>query len=144
MGVGQNLFSWGDYELESEPFNLSYSVCTDSAGRIYIADYKNHRVQIFDREVQFLDKWDGLHRAYGLYIADYVVYIRPIMTHLDVNMSNPNLRRMHEIYDIQRRRLARLRDALPSEGLVQFMALHHIGIDTRGDSISVRYLIAPI
>ena len=100
MAVGEPSFSWGDYELESEPFNFSYSVCTDSAGRIYIADYKNHRVQIFDREVQFLDKWDGLHRAYGLHTADDVIYVGLIMAHLDVEMSHPNPMHMHGIHDL--------------------------------------------
>lgn len=131
--AGEHLFSWGDYGLESGQFNFPHSVCTDSAGRVYVADRENHRVQIFDREGQFLEKWDGLHRACGLHITDDVVYVGQIMTHLDVNMGNPNLGACVTLHDLQGRRLARLGDVLPGEGLGQFLAPHCISVDSRGD-----------
>ena len=45
---GERLLSWGDYGTEPGEFNLPHSVCTDSAGKVYVADRENHRVQIFD------------------------------------------------------------------------------------------------
>ena len=131
--AGEHLFSWGDYGLDPGEFNFPHSVCTDSAGRVYIADRENHRVQIFDRAGQFLDKWDGLHRACGLYIKDDIVYVGQILTHLEVNMGNPNLGACVTVHDLQGRRLARLGDVLPGEEPGQFLAPHSIGVDSRGD-----------
>ena len=45
---GEHLFSWGEYGTDPGQFNLVHSVCTDSEGKVYIADRENHCVQIFD------------------------------------------------------------------------------------------------
>jgi hypothetical protein len=130
---GEHLFSWGDYGTDPGQFNFPHSVCTDSAGRVYIADRENHRVQLFDAEGQYLDQWNGLHRACGLHIKDDLVYVGQLLTHLDVNTGNPNLGACVTVHDLQGRRLARLGDALPGEGPGQFTTPHCIGVDSRGD-----------
>ena len=130
---GEHLFSWGDYGLAPGEFNFPHSVCTDSAGKVYVADRENHRVQIFDREGQYLDRWDGLHRACGLHIDNDIVYVGQILTHLEVNMGSPNLGACVTVHDLKGQRLARLGDVLPGEGPGQFIAPHSLATDSRGD-----------
>ena len=45
---GEHLLSWGEFGTGPGQFNLVHSVCTDDAGRVFVADRENHRVQIFD------------------------------------------------------------------------------------------------
>ena len=130
---GAHVFSWGDYGLAPGEFNFPHSVCTDSSGKVYVADRENHRVQIFDREGNYLDRWDGLHRACGLHIDDKAVYVGQILTHLDVNMGSPNLGACVTVHDMHGKLLVRLGDMLPGEGPGQFLAPHSLTTDSRGD-----------
>lgn len=131
--AGEHLFSWGDYGTDPGQFNFPHSVCTDGAGKVYVADRENHRVQVFDREGRHLDQWDGLHRACGLHIAADTAYVGQILTHLDVNEGDPNLGACVTVHDLEGKRLARLGDALPGEGPGQFTAPHSVAVDSRGD-----------
>ena len=72
---GEHLFSWGDYGTDPGQFNLPHSVCTDTQGRVYIADRENHRIQIFDDQGNYLEQWNNLHRPCGLHIRDDLVYV---------------------------------------------------------------------
>ena len=40
-------------------------MCVDQEGRIYVADYKNHRVQIFDEHGTFIAKFGKQGQAGG-------------------------------------------------------------------------------
>ena len=131
--AGEHILSWGEYGLDPGQFNFPHSVCTDAAGKVYVADRENHRIQVFDPDGQFLDKWDGLHRACGLHIAGDTVYVGQILTHLSVNQGDPNLGACVTVHDLQGRRLARLGADLPGEGPGQFTAPHSIAVDSRGD-----------
>ena len=46
-GDGALLHSWGASGTEPGHFNIVHDISVDSAGRVYIADRENHRVQIF-------------------------------------------------------------------------------------------------
>ena len=49
----------------------------DSAGKVYVADRTNQRVQIFDGSGKFLGKWTGIGAPWGLiYVAkENVIYM---------------------------------------------------------------------
>lgn len=130
---GEHLISWGDYGCEAGEFNLVHSVCTDSTGKVYIADRENHRVQIFDGEGNYLDQWSNLHRPCGLHIEKDLVYVGQIPTHLAVNEAYPNLGACVTIHDLSGKQLARLGDSRPGERPGQFTAPHGISVDSRGD-----------
>lgn len=130
---GEYLFSWGEYGTDPGQFNLPHTVCTDSQGKVYIADRENHRVQIFDDQGTYLDQWNNLHRPCGLHIQDDLVYIGQLPSHLDVNADYPNIGACVTIHDLSGRRLARLGDVHPGEGPGQFTAPHSIAVDSRGD-----------
>ena len=130
---GRLLFSWGEYGTDPGQFNLVHSVVTDGAGRVYIADRENHRVQVFDPEGTFIEQWVNMHRPCGLQIDCDLVYIGQLPTHLEVNADYPNIGACITIHDLAGQRLARLGDARPGEGPGQFVAPHGLAVDARGD-----------
>jgi DNA-binding beta-propeller fold protein YncE len=130
---GQHLFSWGDFGTEVGEFNLPHSVCTDSQGRVYVADRENHRVQIFDDQGNYLAQWNNMHRPCALHIHDDLVYVGQLPTHLDVNVDYPNIGACITIYDLDGRRLARIGDSHMGENAGQYTAPHGIAVDSRGD-----------
>ncbi len=132
-GDGRRLFSWGAYGTDPGQFNLVHSVCTDSAGKVYIADRENHRIQIFDDQGAYLSQWNNLHRPCGLHIEGGLVYIAQSAASLTVNIDYPNLGACVSIHDLAGRRLAKLGDVHPGEGPGQFLAPHGLVIDSHGD-----------
>ena len=130
---GGHLFSWGEYGTDPGQFNLVHSVCTDSNGKVYIADRESHRVQIFDEDGRYLDQWNNLHRPCGLHIEDDLVYIGQVPTQLEVNADYPNIGGCVTIHDLNGDRLARLGDVWRGEGPGQFISPHGIAIDSHGD-----------
>ena len=130
---GKHLFSWGEYGTDPGQFNLVHSVCTDSDGKVYIADRESHRVQIFDEGGRYLDQWNNLHRPCGLHIEDDLVYIGQVPTQLEVNADYPNIGGCVTIHDLNGHRLARLGDVWRGEGPGQFISPHGIAIDSHGD-----------
>ena len=130
---GKHLFSWGEYGTDPGQFNLVHSVCTDSDGKVYIADRESHRVQIFDEGGRYLDQWNNLHRPCGLHIEDDLVYIGQVPTQLEVNADYPNIGGCVTIHDLDGHRLARLGDVWRGEGPGQFISPHGIAIDSHGD-----------
>lgn len=129
---GQHLFSWGEYGTDPGQFNLPHSVCTDSEGRVYVADRENHRVQIFDHQGNYLTQWNNMHRPCGLYIADDLAYIGQLLTSLSVNADYPNIGACITIHDLTGKRLARLGDIRYGEAPGQFIAPHSIAVDSQG------------
>ena len=130
---GERLFSWGDYGTGPGEFNLPHSVCTDSAGKVYVADRESHRVQIFDADGNFLDQWNNMHRPCGLCIRDDLVYVGQLPTHLDVNADYPNIGACITVHDLSGRQLARIGDARAGLGPNQYTAPHGIAVDSHGD-----------
>jgi DNA-binding beta-propeller fold protein YncE len=66
---GEHLLHWGRKGTGDGEFNLVHDVCLDSQGRVYVADRANGRVQIFDADGRFLQKWTNLGSPWGLYYA---------------------------------------------------------------------------
>jgi hypothetical protein len=50
---GKYLKSWGKYGTAIGEFNLPHTVAVDEAGRVYVGDRENQRIQIFDSEGSF-------------------------------------------------------------------------------------------
>ena len=67
---GDYLLHWGSKGEGDGQFNLVHDVTIDSAGKVYVADRTNARVQIFDANGKFLGKWTGIGNPWGLaYVA---------------------------------------------------------------------------
>ena len=130
---GKHLFSWGEYGTDPGQFNLPHSVCTDSEGKVYVADRENHRIQIFDDQGNYLTQLNNMHRPCGLHIADDLLYIGQLPPQLPVNAGYPNIGVCVSIHDVTGKRLARLGDARLGESPGQFIAPHGLAVDSRGD-----------
>jgi DNA-binding beta-propeller fold protein YncE len=66
---GQYLMHWGTKGTGDGQFNLVHDVVLDKAGRLYVADRTNERVQIFNQDGKFLGQWKDIGAPWGL---DYV------------------------------------------------------------------------
>lgn len=131
--AGKHLFSWGEYGTDPGQFNLPHTVCTDAAGRVYVADRENHRVQVFDDQGNYLEQWNNLHRPCGLHIEGNLVYIGQLFIQYPFSMNYPNIGACVSIHDLTGKRLARLGDAHFGENPGQFIAPHGIGVDSAGN-----------
>jgi sugar lactone lactonase YvrE len=57
---GQLVASWGTPGSGQGQFHLPHSIAVDAAGKLYIADRANKRIQIFTPEGAFLGMWTGM------------------------------------------------------------------------------------
>lgn len=128
-----HIVSWGEYGTDPGCFNLPHSVCTDSAGTVYVADRENHRIQLFDADGNYLSQWNNMHRPCGLHIRDELVYIAELPSQLPFNADYPNCGACISIHDLNGTRLAQLGDSLKGEAPGQFMAPHGLAVDSHGD-----------
>ena len=63
---GRFLHSWGAPGSGQSEFNWPHSIVIDREGRIYVADRRNNRIQIFDAGGNFLDQWTHVGTPMGL------------------------------------------------------------------------------
>jgi DNA-binding beta-propeller fold protein YncE len=81
---GEYLMQWGSAGTGPGQFNLVHSVKVDADRRVYVADRRNGRIQIFDENGKFLDMWDGMAQPSHIVVAqDQTVW-----------MSDPTLNRL--------------------------------------------------
>lgn len=62
---GKFIKSWGAPGKGPGEFHLPHAIVVDARGRVLVGDRENDRIQIFDREGQWLETWDGF-APYGL------------------------------------------------------------------------------
>lgn len=65
---GKLLRSWGRQGNGDGEFDQPHALAMDSRGRLFVGDRNNNRVQIFDQDGKFLDKWYQFSRPSGVYI----------------------------------------------------------------------------
>ncbi len=81
---GEYLLEWGSSGTGPGQFNLVHSVKVDADRRVYVADRRNGRIQIFDENGEFLDMWDGMAQPSHIVVAqDQTIW-----------MSDPTLNRL--------------------------------------------------
>jgi DNA-binding beta-propeller fold protein YncE len=72
---GKFIKAWGHHGSGQGEFDVPHALAMDSAGRIFVADRANNRIQIFDQDGKFLAEWRQFGRPSGLYIRDDVIYV---------------------------------------------------------------------
>lgn len=65
---GQFIKAWGKKGSAPGEFDTPHSLAMDSQGRLFVADLRNYRVQIFDQEGRYLAEWKQFGMPGGLYI----------------------------------------------------------------------------
>ena len=65
---GEFEFQWGTQGSGEGDFALPHGLALDGAGRLYVADRSNSRVQVFDHEGSFVSEWlrAKVGRPYGI------------------------------------------------------------------------------
>ena len=57
-------------------FDLPHALAFDSKGRLFVGDRNNNRIQILDREGNFIEEWTQFSRPSGIYIdKNDVIYV---------------------------------------------------------------------
>ncbi len=65
---GKFIKAWGKKGTGDGEFNLVHAVVVDSDGTVYVGDRENNRVQIFDGDGNFKDKWTEFGAPFGLFL----------------------------------------------------------------------------
>ena len=68
---GKFLFQWGTKGSGPGQFDLPHWVALDAAGKVYVADRRNQRIQIFDASGHYLSEWksEQIGRPYAIAIG---------------------------------------------------------------------------
>jgi peptidylamidoglycolate lyase len=77
---GTPLLEWGRKGARPGEFNLPHGITLDEAGRVYVADRSNQRVQIFEGDGTFVSAWGEAvfgpgSRPWGLEFAHERLYV---------------------------------------------------------------------
>jgi len=88
---GKFITAWGRRGSGPGEFAVNHSLAIDSAGRIFVADRSNNRVEIFSPDGVFLAEWKQFGRPSGLFIdKNDTLYV----TDSESNMAqNPGFKR---------------------------------------------------
>lgn len=73
---GRFIAAWGRKGSGPGEFDTPHSLAIDSQGRLFVADVRNNRIQIFDPAGRFLDEWKQFGMPGGLFIdKNDVLYV---------------------------------------------------------------------
>ncbi len=59
---------WGKTGTGPGEFDQPHALAFDSKGRLFVGDRNNNRIQIFDRDGNFLEQWTQFSRPSGVFI----------------------------------------------------------------------------
>jgi len=73
---GKFVKAWGKKGSAPGEFDSPHGLAMDSAGRLFVADRSNGRIQIFDQNGQFIAEWKQFGRPSGVFINKQdVIYV---------------------------------------------------------------------
>ncbi len=67
---GRFVKCWGKLGTGPGEFSIPHAIVMDSQDRLYVADRNNARIQVFDRDGQFLDQWRNLLVPWSFWMTD--------------------------------------------------------------------------
>lgn len=135
---GKLLFSWGEPGSGPGQFNLPHGIALDDAGRVYVADRENSRVQIFSPDGKFISEWKGLDRPMQVVIDGqdnvFVVGVGWRAGRFPWQEAPPNPPGPHlSVLNTKGEVLVRWGDGADPTAPGNFFAPHDLWIDSRGD-----------
>jgi DNA-binding beta-propeller fold protein YncE len=120
-GDGTLLFSWGEPGPAPSQFRLPHSLRVDRLDRVWLVDRENSRIQIFNKDGEFLTQWTNLFRPTDLWIDDEdIVYVSELC-------------RRVSIFTMKGELLARWGNEGHDSDDPLFVAPHGIAVDSKGD-----------
>ena len=67
---GEFLMSFGETGTGPGQFRDPHALAMDSAGRLFVGDRANNRIQLFDQDGAFLEEWLQFGRPSGIFISE--------------------------------------------------------------------------
>jgi hypothetical protein len=67
---GKYISEWGQEGNQPGQFALPHSIVADSAGRLYVADRENARIQVFNTNGKLLAVWEDIVTPWGLFMTE--------------------------------------------------------------------------
>ena len=117
---GELLKSWGEQGTGPSQFDTPHSVVIDTEGMVYVADRQNRRIQIFDRDGNYVKEWAYKGLPCGLYIhSDGTMYMVSGFA--------------GEILELDENGRAVGRNGQPGRGLGEFGEAHYMTLTPNGD-----------
>ena len=117
---GELLRSWGEQGTGPSQFDTPHSVVIDTEGMVYVADRQNRRIQIFDRDGNYVKEWAYKGLPCGLYIhSDGTMYMVSGFA--------------GEILQLDENGRAVGRNGQPGRGLGEFGEAHYMTLTPNGD-----------
>jgi len=132
---GRLLFSWGETGIGPGQFNIPHNIATDAEDRVYVADWENHRIQIFDAQGKFLTMWNNVYRPCGIHLsrgAGRLLYIGELPAPLPYKDA-PSLGHRVTILNLEGQMVCQFGEPYEGEGPGQFIGPHGVCVDSRGD-----------
>ena len=75
-GDGTFVTDWGTKGSAPGEFDNTHSLAMDSAGRLFVGDRGNRRIQIFDQDGQFLEEWTQFGSPSEVFIDEHdMIYV---------------------------------------------------------------------
>jgi DNA-binding beta-propeller fold protein YncE len=83
---GRFIKTWGRKGTARGEFDTPHSLAMDSRGRLFVADLRNFRIQIFDQDGNFLDEWKQFGMPGGLFIdRNDTIYVADSLSNSQVH-----------------------------------------------------------
>ena len=82
---GKFIKTWGHHGSGQGEFDVTHGLAMDSAGRLFVADRANNRIEIFDQDGKCLAEWKQFGRPSGVYIRDDIIYVADSQSNEKVN-----------------------------------------------------------
>jgi len=134
---GKYLFSWGESGTGEGQFNIVHNISTDSEGLVYVADRENHRIQVFDKNGNYLDQWINLSRAACLYIdkrgKEDIFYVGEYFSGIASNDTGIDLGPRISIFNKSGELLSRVGIDSYGPSVGRFYSPHGISVDSKGN-----------
>ena len=68
---GEYLMEWGEAGSGSGQFDLVHGLAVDREQRVYVADRRNNRVQVFTEDGAFIEEWPDITDPVGVFIDEH-------------------------------------------------------------------------
>jgi DNA-binding beta-propeller fold protein YncE len=133
---GRLMESWGKSGTFPGHFNIVHNIAIDAAGRVYVADRDNRRIQVFDAEGNYQEQWANLSRAACVYVdtrGETLVYVGEYYGGGASNVEGRYLGPRVTVFDTKGNVVARLGEVSYGDEPGRFYAPHGIAVDSKGD-----------
>lgn len=132
---GHLIRSWGRSGSDPGEFIVPHNLAFHD-GRLFVADRENNRIQIFDRDGEFIDQWTNMYRVSCLALtkvhARTALLVGEFCAELWYLTQFPNLGNRLTLFSLDGDRLARIGAPHGGEGHDQFIAPHGVATDSAG------------